>query len=258
MNYRKYPRLGTVMATALMILVFLCGTCEPASAPAANRGALSNRLVAEGFFKSDPTLAREVAESIPAPIVAHLLAGSVPSTIHVMAKCLSFAAPSSRDTVPEDMQICAFDGLDSLYVAFTQVRSGTSHIAWDTTFGFGLPQPRLGIVRLGIEGDTGVVIGMMGLVSAGGYQGYAYLLWTGNTAVLLGGVNGLWVDEKDVDGDGVVDLIAALEDEHHIDAKTGRPAIRYEVWKLSTSEMMYHKSPELTQKYLQQRMDDEK
>jgi hypothetical protein len=98
-----------------------------------------------------------------------------------------------------------------------------------------MPQPDLGFPVLGLEGDSSVAVGMRGLVSPSGYKSYEYLLWTGRRVHLIGGTGGLWVDERDVDGDGIAELVAHVKDrandksvdtlvEHvySFDVKTGR------------------------------------
>lgn len=187
----------------------------PASTLSVNRLHLRDGLMQVSKLKLDLNLAVLLADSIPRPIGSFLLLRD-PELIGLDAACVPL---DSTHGYPEHgfpgQRLYIFSGESALlYNIVVQRDSAAWRAVWSRIDPGCLPQPRLWLTRLGIEGDSGVTIGMMGLISATAYKSYSLMLWNGRTARDLFGGGADWLEEEDLDHDGIKELILHRGERH--------------------------------------------
>ncbi|HWO58025.1 MAG TPA: hypothetical protein VNN55_10710 [bacterium] len=232
-----------------VLLVAACMMCAGGHDPAASsspggiadeRALLTRWLLDGGIRALDPGSCPLIVEKIPDSLRHRLLSLCGPECLDVGIECV--ALDSSAFPFPSgvtDQVLCVVtDGQELSYVGVTERVAGVWGIVWDTILGE-IPQPSVGFPTLGLEGDSSVVIGLRGLVSPSGYQSYDYLLWTGTRAHLLGGAGGLWVEEKDINGDGVAEILAT---DHRRSAAKPMDSLAQSIYSFDAKSGRYHRA----------------
>ncbi len=179
------------------------------------RQVLAGRIALVDRLRTSPQLAQLLSDSIPESIVQDIL--ELDSTlVGLTCGCVfldSTACPTGAGFPGQRLYV--FSGrLSSLYTIVVEHDSGTWRAVWSRTDPGCLPQPRIWRTCLGIEGDSSVTIGMKGLVSATAYKSYSLMLWNGRTGTDLFRDGGDWIEEIDLNHDGVIEVIIGREERH--------------------------------------------
>ncbi len=178
-----------------------------------SRVELQKRLTDAKSLGLDSGLAKVLSDSMPDAIAREVLDIDA-EYMGVIAGSAPLGHGSPQDSAKfRGQRIFAFtEKDDQLYLAVTESDSLEGHILWNASYRFGLPQPRLWRMSLGIEGDSSTTIGMVGIVSPSGYKGYIFLLWTGETGRIVASAGGLALEHADIDHNGIEELIVETED----------------------------------------------
>jgi len=207
-----------------------------------NRPLLRDGLMQVSRLMLDPGLAQLLADSIPPSIGSFLLLRD-PELIGLDADCLPLDSTRGHPGhgFPGQRMYLFSGEFDSLYIVVVRRDAESWRVVWSRHDGWCLPQPGLWLTRLGIEGDSSVTIGMTGLVSATAYKGYALMLWNGRTGRDLFGGGADWLEEEDLDHDGIKELIL-----HRGERYTEKNYPSREVYSFDAARRVYRSNADTT------------